>query len=113
MDNEHGPVYEITGYARLAASDRVKLAEGLTAFFRPHGAVAWNLTDDHRLGVFVDRNAEYPDLYLEAEPERLFVCDMDVHGGHLLALLKHYLATQPGLALMHVRAVAGGGATQT
>lgn len=113
MDHAHGPVYEITGYGQLAASDRAKLGEGLTAFFRAHGAVAWNLSDNHRLGVFVDRNAEYPDLYFKTEADRLFVCDMDVHGGHLLAHLKHYLATQPGLALVHVRAVAGDGATQT
>ncbi len=104
MDNERGPVYEITGYGQLAASDRAKLGEGLTAFFRAHGAVAWNLSDNHRLGVFVDRNAEYPDLYFETEADRLFVCDMDVHGGHLLAHLKHYLATQPGLALILTRA---------
>ena len=31
-------------------------------------------------------------------------CDMDVNGGRLLALLKHYLATQPGLALIPTRA---------
>lgn len=106
MNNEYGPVYQIEGYESLPEEDKRQMGPRLTQFFLKYGAVPGELKEGHWLGVYVDRNSEYPDLQFELSGKRLLVCDMDVHGGHLLKKLQGCLALMKGVRLVKLLEIA-------
>jgi hypothetical protein len=113
MNNQYGPVYEIIGYGLLTDSERRSFEKTLTGTFLRYGAVAGSLVERQTLGIHVDRNSEYPDLYFEVAPDgRLWVCDMDVHRGRLIERLRTFLSSIQGMSLIKRLDAAASGTLQ-
>lgn len=103
MNNNYGPVYEIVGFSSLTDEDVKKFQDDFIKFFLKKGAVPGNLSKGSRLGVYVDRNSEYPDLELEhLKDGKLHVCDMDVHNASLLKHLRIFLNNFKDLQLVKI-----------
>ena len=104
MDNEYGPVYELTGFAALSEKARIELDEEIRRYLSIRYVFIMGRLSDGRVDIFRNRGAGYPDLRLErAADGRILVCNMGGKGRWgAFAMLRQVLRRFPGMGIDQV-----------